>query len=58
MSDEKLRGNMGMGGFEIAQAATCGCLWAHVTLKPGVEQNNVVIETYAYKFENLDDELN
>ena len=49
---------MGMGGFKTAQAATCGCLWAHVTLKPGVEQNNVVIATFAYKFENLDDELN
>mgnify|MGYP001801830601 CR=1 FL=1 len=56
MSVEKLRGNMGIGSFEIA--ASCGCLWAHVTFKPGVEQNDVVIETFAYKFENLDDELN
>ena len=31
MSVEKLRGNMGIGSFEIA--ASCGCLWAHVTLK-------------------------
>ena len=52
MSVEKLRGNMGMGSFEIAfshQAASCGCLWAHVSLKPGVEQNDVVIETFAFK---------
>ena len=52
MSVENLRGNMGMGSFEIAfshQAASCGCLWAHVSLKPGVEQNYVVIETFAFK---------